>query len=100
MGQRQAFQDLLKEKSSGAVYFVAPSADKMEYPSIVYNIDDEFALYADNNPYSRTLKYQVTVIARSPDTPLRDIVADLPMTAFSRYFVVDGLHHFVYNTFF
>jgi hypothetical protein len=100
MAPRLQLQVLLSGLGAEKVYFQAPSQDKMVYPCIMYNIDDEDAKYADNNPYSRTLKYQVTIIDRNPDTLIREKVAELPMSAFQRFFVVDGLNHFVYNIFF
>jgi hypothetical protein len=96
MGQRLQLQEILKTLTP-EVYFQAPSKDKMEYPCIVYNIDGEDAKYADNNPYSLTLRYQVTVIDRTPDTPIRGKVANLPGSRFNRFFVADGLNHYVYN---
>lgn len=96
MGQRLALQSLLKTLTP-KVYFQAPSKDLMEFPCIIYNIDDEDVAYADNNPYSRTLRYQVTVIDRNPDTDIRGKVASLPFSRFNRFFVADGLNHFVYN---
>lgn len=100
MAQRLALQALLKTFGAEAVYFQAPSQDKMVFPCIVYSIDDEYTIYADNNPYSRTLKYQVTIIDRSPDSTIREKVAEMPMSAFQRFFVADGLNHFVYNLYF
>lgn len=102
MGQRQQFQDLLKTlvPIGAKVYFQAPSGEQMVYPCVSYTIDAEDAKYADNNPYTRTLGYQVTVIDRNPDSVIPAKIASMPMTAFNRFFVVDGLNHFVYKTFF
>lgn len=101
MGLRQSFQKLLKEiEGVSEVYFQAPANNKMEYPCIVYSIDREDAKFADNNTYHRTVGYQVTVIDRNPDSHIPAAVAALPLTSFQRFFVVDGLNHFVYSTFF
>lgn len=101
MGQRRDLHSILEglEKVKKA-YFQAPSQDKMEFPCIAYEIDSEDVTYADNNPYNRTLGYQVTVIDRDPDSDIPRQVASLSMSSFRRRFVTDGLNHTVYKLFF
>lgn len=100
MGQRLDLQAQLNTFGAVKVYFQAPPKDEMEYPCVVYGIDAEDTKYADNNPYSRTLGYQVTIIDRNPDSDIPGKVANLPMSSFSRFYVVDGLNHTVYKLFF
>lgn len=100
MGQRLQLQALLETFGAEKVYFQAPSSDYMLYPCIVYGIDDESTKYADNNPYNRTLGYQVTVMDRNPDSLIPSKVAALPMSSFRRFFVVDGLNQTVYRLYF
>ena len=100
MGQRLELQNKLKTLGAEKVYFQAPSEDSMVFPAIVYSIDAEDVKYADNNPYSRTLGYQVEVIDRNPDSLIPGRVASLPMSSFRRFFVVDGLNHFVYSLYY
>lgn len=100
MGQRLQFQAHLESLGPEKVYFQEPAQDKMVYPCIVYHIDEESVKFADNNPYNRVLGYQTTLIVRDPDSPLRDKIASMPMTTFNRFFVVNGLNHFVYKSFF
>jgi hypothetical protein len=100
MGQRLQLQKLLETLGVRKVYFQAPSEDQMEYPCIVYGIDSEATKYADNVPYSRETGYQVTVIDRDPDSEFPGKIASLPKSAFRRFFVQDGLNHFVYKLFF
>ena len=100
MAPRQVLQDLLKTFGSAAVYFQEPSADKMLYPCIIYGLDSVDATFADNKPYTQTNRYLVTVIDRNPDSLLPGKVSSLPMSAFSRRFVKDGLYHSSYNLFF
>jgi len=99
MGQRLSLQALLKTLTD-TVYFDPPAEDRMTFPCIVYEIDEEYVDYADNNPYNLTLGYQVTVIAEDPDTDIRGKLSLLPMSKLLRHFVSDGLHHYVYKTFF
>ena len=100
MGQRLALQQLLETLEAQKVYFQAPSEDRMVYPCILYSLDNEDITHADNTLYSRTLRYQVTVIDRSPDSDIPAKIANLPLCAFQRFFVTDGLNHFVYNLYF
>jgi hypothetical protein len=100
MAQRLQLQALLETLGPEKVYFQSPSEDKMVYPCILYSIDEEAAKYADNNPYSLTFGYQVTVIDRNPDSVIPKKVARLPMSSYRRFFVVDGLNHTVYRLFF
>ena len=72
----------------------------MEYPCIVYSKDAEATRYADDLPYSRTARYQVTVIDEDPDSELPDKVGNLPLCSFEQHFVVDNLHHNVFSLYF
>lgn len=81
-------------------YFQAPSDDKMEYPCIVYQLDDVATSFADGVPYARTARYQVTVFDMDPDTKIPDMVGSLPKSSFERFFTADGLNHYVFNLYF
>lgn len=81
-------------------YFQPPGTEKMQYPCILYPLDDVLTKFADNRPYSHTTRYQVTVIDRNPESKIRDHIAALPMCTFSRFYTADGLNHFVYNLYF
>lgn len=72
----------------------------MSYPCIVYDRYAALNQYANNGPYQHTKRYQITIIDRDPDSPIPDKVAALPMSEFSQHFVVDGLHHDIYNVYF
>ena len=82
------------------VYFQAPSNTLMEYPAIRYEIDDAETQFAGNRPYLHTWRYQVMVIDRDPDSPIRDSIARLPMCSLNRVYQADNLHHFVFNLYF
>lgn len=85
---------------SSNVYFQPPPTIQMKYPCIVYRRNDESAEHANNKPYSRRTRYQVTVIHRDPDNTVRDKVADLPRCEFDRFYTADNLNHDVYNLYF
>lgn len=103
MASRLALQDLLEETlGSTNVYFQPPSNLSMQYPCIVYTNDNAKTEFAGNSPYSRTKRYQLTVIGRNPDATMliSDDVAQLPLSNFNRYYPADNLHHYVYNLYF
>lgn len=91
---------LLGILGSPNVYFQPPPTIKMQYPCIVYNRDRIDTDFADDKPYKRTRRYQVTVIDQDPDSVIHEKVAELPMCSYDRFFTADNLNHDVYNLFF
>lgn len=85
---------------SGNVYFQPPSSIQMVYPCIVYELDDMWTDFADNNPYSLRKRYQATVIDRNPDSAIPNQVAMLPTCVFDRFYKADNLNHHVFTLFF
>lgn len=77
------------------VYFQPAENVKMQYPAIVYSIDDQDAIYANNNPYRRQDAYQLTAIDRDPDVPVSKKIETM-RARFVRADVVDGLNHRIY----
>lgn len=99
MAPRQQLHEILTTITDN-VYFQPPENVKLQYPCIVYNRDYVETKFADNEPFSLTKRYMVTVIDRDPDSDIPDKVAGLPMTTFNRWFAADGLNHDVYQVFF
>lgn len=99
MGRRLDLQTLL-ETFTAQVYFQPPENAQMEYPAITYTRDFAKVSFADDIPYHRTKRWQLIVIDRSPDSELTDLVEELPMCSFNRFYVADKLNHTVYNLFF
>lgn len=83
-----------------AAYFQEPPASLMKYPCIIYALDNREHSHADNAPYQKSKRYQVTVIDTEGDNTIPDVVEDLPYSAFERRFVADGLYHDVFNIYF
>lgn len=84
----------------GRVYFQPPPSVVMEYPCIVYNRDYVMTSFADDRPYSRRKRYQVTVIDRDPDSEIPDKIAELPLCTYERFYTSDNLNHDVFRLFF
>lgn len=101
MDRRLKLQLLLASLPGVAKAYFQPPADiRMDYPCIVYQRDSLDTIFADNNPYRRTKRYQVTVIDQDPDSTIPDLVAALPFSTFSRHFNADKLNHDVYTLYF
>lgn len=82
------------------VYHVEPSNTQMEYPCIRYKLDDAEVIHADDAPYHRRKRWQVTVIDPDPDSDIPDRVAAQPLTRMDRVYVAANLNHSVFTMFF
>lgn len=101
MGRRLQLQALLEEiLVSPNVYFQPPANVQMTFPCIVYHRDTSVTLFAGNNPYRLTRRYEVTVIDRNPDSEIPDRVAMLPMCLHNRSFPAANLNHYVFTLYF
>lgn len=72
----------------------------MQYPCIVYQIDNARTEFAGNRPYMYRKRYQVTVIDRDPDSLIPDVIAYLESAHFNRYYAANNLHHSVFTLYF
>ncbi len=99
MGLRLDLHQLLKTFVDN-VYFQPPSNITLEYPCIVYKRDYADTKFADDHPYRHTLRYQITVIDRDPDSAIPNKVAALPLSLFNRFYTADNLNHDVYIVYF
>jgi hypothetical protein len=99
MAPRVQLQSIL-ESIVANVYFQPPSNVQMEYPAIVYERAPADSTFADNEPYSVTKQYQLTMITRDPDEAAFDTIAALSMCTHERFYVADNLNHDVFTIFF
>lgn len=101
MGQRLELDTILRGVlGSTNVYFQAPPNNMMQYPCIVYALDDTKTDFADNSPYNISKRYQITVIDRNPDSLIPDDIAQLPLSSMTQAFTKDNLHHYVFTLYF
>lgn len=82
------------------VYFQPPSTVKMQYPAIVYELNDIENTYADDGVYLSSKNYCVTVIDIDPDSSLIGKVASLSTSRFNRHYTKDNLNHDVFTIFY
>lgn len=99
MGRRLDLHNILKSFVEN-VYFQPPANTQLSYPCIIYSRASAETRYADNQPYTKTVRYMVTVIDRDPDSVIPDKVASLPGSTYNRFYTTDDLNHDVYNVFF
>lgn len=99
--KREKLNEIFVEfQGSRNVYFQADENTGMQYPAIVYEIDGQDVIHSDNRAHRRVDRYQVTLIDRNPDVPVREKIETLPMCTFARAFVLEGLNHRVYTLYF
>ena len=82
------------------VYFQPNDNTRMDYPAIVYSRDGLDDKRANNEAYSQTTRYRITVIDRNPDSPIPELLSRFPMTRFTAHQVKDGLNQDIYTTYF
>lgn len=93
----QLLTDILGSKN---VYFQPPESIKLQYPCIIYKLDDIDTVFADNIPYLHKRRYSITVIDRDPESVIRDKMTELQACSFERHFVSDNLYHYVFSMFY
>lgn len=101
MGVRTDLQTLLETLlDSRNVYFQPPPTLEMNYPCIVYNLDDIDTRFAGNFPYSVERRYSLTLIDKNPDSSIIDKIIMLQKCIFDRHFVADNLNHNIFILYF
>lgn len=95
-------QNIMKELGypENNVYFQPPTGFRIQYPCIVYSGDGGDTDYADNIPYIKKRRYQITVIDENPDSDIPDKIGDLRTSKIDRDFVSGNLNHFVYTIYY
>lgn len=101
MASRLNLQAMLEELlGSRNVYFQPPASVKMSYPAIVYSLNGFDKKLADDQCYMLQRSYQITYIDKSPDSPLVDKIASLPLCSFVQHFTMDNLNHYNYTIYY
>lgn len=98
--EEDTVDDVIMEGAKKHVYFQPPENMLLEYPCIVYRGDGGDTQFADNAPYIRKRRYQITVMDENPDSPIPDKVAALPLCTYDRDYTADNLNHFVFNIYY
>lgn len=96
----QLHEVLCKILGTRNVYFQPPESIQMNYPAIVYSLDDIENVFANNGIYLSPRRYAVTVIDEDPDSSIVDKFSLLPMCRFNRSYTKDNLNHDVFELYF
>ena len=83
-------EEILDNKN---VYYDPPESIKMSYPAIRYSKNTIVTKSANNKKYSRSCRYDLTVISKKPDDPVINKLLELPYCSYDRHYVSNNLHH-------
>lgn len=82
---------------SSNVYYQPPESVKMQYPAIVYSMDDIDNTHANNGVYKQDRAYQVIVIDKKPEHPAVNKLSVYPYCSYDREYKTENLHHTVFS---
>lgn len=82
------------------VYFQQPSTIKISYPCIIYKLDAQDEVRANNNLYRMMKRYLITVIDKNPDSTIPDRMMNFKYCSFVNYFTIDNLNHYNYSLYY
>lgn len=102
MASRLDLQTKLEELIANRnVYFQPPSTVSISYPCIIYNIGNGDVKRANNNLYSYTNNYQLTMIYKKPMVDIIEtMLRSFQMCKLDRTYVSDNLYHYVFSIYF
>lgn len=94
-------QTLMKGLDGVKDAYIQPPTNGMQYPCIMIErgLQSDVS-FADNLKYVLKKGYTITVMDRSPDSPIPDLVEGLQHSRYDRSFKTAGLNHFVFQLFF
>ena len=72
----------------------------IEYPAIVYSLNNIRVKNADNLKYTITDAYKITLITFDPDNEYVKKILEIPMCTFDTHFCSDNLNHYVFELYF
>lgn len=101
MGTRLELHELLcSVLGTRNVYYQPPQNVMLQYPCIIYTLDNISVKNADNSMYKKDKRYSVTVIDKNPDSELPDKILELSLCQFDRRYVADNLYHTVFSIYY
>lgn len=94
MANRLDLQFLLEALlGSRNVYFQPPESVKINYPAIVYGLDDIQNVHADDGVYLSQRRYWIVLIDKNPDSEFVDRIVHLPTCRFDRQYPSENLNN-------
>lgn len=77
------------------LYFQPPESIKLEYPCLIYRLDNVFSKNADNVPYIVKNRYSLTLITKKVEEDMYYKLLSLESAKYERLFIADGLYHLI-----
>ncbi len=94
MANRLDLQFLLESLlGSRNVYFQPPESVKINYPAIVYGLDDIQNVHADDGVYLSQRRYWIVLTDKNPDSEFVDRIVRLPTCRFDRQYPSENLNN-------
>lgn len=101
MSDREELHERLCEiLGSRNVYFQPPESLKIQYPAIVYGLENIKTSHANDGVYLCRRGYGVTLIDKNPDTHMVEEILRLHLCRFQRHFKKDNLNHYLFIVYF
>lgn len=72
----------------------------MNYPAVVYALDDIKKWHANGRVYLSDKKYMITVIETDPDSLIVDKMIELSKCRFDRMYIANNLYHYVFELYY
>ena len=92
-------QDLMGNKVK--VYYQPPENIKLQYPCIIFELNDAYSIHADNIPYMKIKRYSVTLITLDADNEeYVDKLLSMPRSSMERQFINERLVHVLFNIYY
>ena len=92
----ETFCEVLESRNA---YFQPPENIQMNYPAIVYSLEQIKNNTANNTSYMRSPGFSVTLIDEDPDSIYVSRLMALPYCRFNRYYPSDDLNHWNFTIF-
>lgn len=93
----QLHEKLCTALGSRHVYYQPPENLKMEFPAIIYTLQDMTHAMANNGKYIKNRSYKIIVITSDVDSQIVNNVEDLDYCKFQQVYTADGLYHYVFR---
>lgn len=102
MDRRDKLSELLHSiLGSNNVYFSQETNIRMSYPAIVYSLDSDSGLYANNKKYLKNKRWEIILIGSPSELlDLYEKINDLDYSTYVRYYDADNLRHYVFSLYF
>ena len=90
----------MPEDHKDNVYFEPPDKSEINYPCIIYDLDDVDKLHANDKPYQLNKRYRVMIIELDSETPISNEFLMLPLSSYVDKYKSEGLNHTIHNLYF